>query len=190
MPITPSPYQAIQNFWQNPPNGRRAELATALDAFDAMAEMEQRVLGFLDPLYGLQYSYGARNLPEALPGKYPTVIHLPVGRAALNSITTMGANSLVAHPGGTRHHKYPFQIFWIVGSREKEIKRLMAQSQFWCKAVDMAYCANGGLGGLAKGVMLSSAWWGTLDWGDPPVTYFGWVFDGVVTLQYTMQGGG
>jgi hypothetical protein len=180
-------YQSIQDAYQAPPAGQNVEL---LAAFDAMADMEKSVLGFLDP-GGLTYDYGATNLPETLPGRYPCVLHLPAGKGTLRSLTTMGSNSLIAHPGGTRIHTHPFDIHWIVGERGQHVKLLIAKTLFWCKAVDQAYAANGSLHGQVKQIGLATCSWGEFSYstGDER-SYFAWVFTGTLELQYSMKGGG
>lgn len=183
----PSGYREIQPEWFNPPNGDPNQTRTIVDILDAMAEMERVVLGFLDPTNSLRYDYGATDMPEQLPGVYPTVVHVPSGSGSLASLTTMGRAGLIAHPGGTRVHLYPFKIYWVIGVRDQNLDVLMAQSEFWCKAVDQAYCANGTLGGRVKEVGLTGFYWGSMDYAE--TTYYGWVFEGKVHVQYAMRGG-
>ncbi len=180
-------YKPIISEWISPPRPQDERLV--LDALDGMAEMEREVLGFLDPKYGLAYSYGGSNLPEKLPeDRYPCVLHLPRGSGRLQSLTTMGGSSLLGHPGGTRQHEYPFSIYWLVGHRATAVERLIVDSAFWCKAVDMAYCANPSLSGMVKEVGLSSFYWGEQSYAG--ITYYGWIFNGTVRMQYTFQGAG
>lgn len=180
-------YKTIAAPWIVPP--RPSDDINVMQIFDAMAEMERDVLGFLDPVFSLLYDYGSSNLPDKLPeGKFPLVVHLPRNSGEFRSITTMGGSSLLGHPGGIREHLYPFAIYWLVGVRASNIDKLMVDSSFWCKAVDMAYCANPGLGGAVKEIGLSSYYWGDLRYGE--TTYFGWIFNGTARKQYSFQGGG
>lgn len=181
------PFRLIEPVWNSPL--RPVDGHLLLDAFDAMAEMEREVLGFLDPTFGLMYDYGGSNLPEKLSGKYPLVLHLPRGTAQLRSIQVGAAQGMMtSHPGGLREHSYPFAIYWMVGNRAEEVDRLIVASHFWVKAVDQAYCANGSLGGMVHESGVGAGYWGSIDYAGQ--THYGWIFNGTVKMQYVFQGGG